>query len=84
MISPTEALGKSTSAIGSPDARLFFDPQNNNTVASARLSRASRAVPTVMPSIPASRAVHTTATATMRNGLRVLQMCSAMLIENAV
>ena len=43
-----------------------------------------RTVPTVTPSMIANSAEHTTATATTRHGLTVLQMCSVMLIENAV
>ena len=41
-------------------------------------------MPTVTPSMIASSATQTPATATTRHGLTVLQMCSAMLIENAV
>ena len=84
MIRPAVALPNSTSAIGRPDARLFFEPQNNSTAASARFSRAVRAVPTVIPSMTANSAPPTTATATTRHGLTELKMCSAMLIENAV
>ena len=66
--------------------RLFFEPQNNSTAASARFSRAVRAVPTVIPSMTANSAPPTTATATATtsHGLTELQMCSAMLVENAV
>ena len=64
--------------------RLFFEPQNNSTAASARFSRAVRAVPTVIPSMTANSAPPTTATATTSHGLTELQMCSAMLVENAV
>ena len=41
-------------------------------------------MPTVTPSMVANSTAHTAATATTRHGLTVLQMCSAMLIENAV
>jgi len=42
MIRPTLDGGNNTSAIGRPDARLFFDPQNSSTIASPRSSRANR------------------------------------------
>ena len=84
MIRPTAPVPKNTSAMGRPDARLFLEPQNSTTAASARFSRASRDTPTVTDSMMASSAAHTPATATTRHGLTVLQTCSAMLIENAV
>ena len=33
---PTSAGGNNVPAIGTPVARLFFEPQNNNTIASSR------------------------------------------------
>src|SRR6478735_11957660 len=51
MIRPTASVPKNTSAIGRPDARLFFEPQNSTTVASARFNRASPDMPTVTPSM---------------------------------
>jgi len=47
LTSPTCAGGNSTPAIGTPDTRLFFEPQNTSTIASSRLSPISLPAPQV-------------------------------------
>ncbi|OBH04499.1 hypothetical protein A5696_04805 [Mycobacterium sp. E2699] len=78
------AGGNSTSAIGSPDARLFFDPQNSRTIASPRSSRASRAMTLVMASTTASSAAATTVTETRRHPPTLPQIPLTTPIANAV
>ena len=84
MITPTVAAGKNTSAIGSPDARLFFEPQNNSTMRSPRSRPINRPRRPVKPSTTASSTVLTTATAASCHASTLAQMCSTMPIENAV
>ena len=56
--SPTCAAGNSTPAIGTPAARLFFDPQNSSTIASPRGSRSAFAAYQVTASTTASSTAH--------------------------
>ncbi len=84
MISPTVAAGNSTSAIGSPEARLFFDPQNSGMIPSPRSSWASRPTKVVKTSTTANSAVVITPTSTSCHGLTLVQMRSTTPIEKAV
>src|SRR5262249_25755124 len=48
---PTDAAGKIAPAIGTPEARLFFDPQNAITTSSSREKPSRRAPHVVAASI---------------------------------
>src|SRR5271166_684646 len=84
MLKPTVAEGKRTSAIGRPDARLFFEPQNSSTILSPRSSRASWPMTLVQTSTTASSTVTTMATATNSHGSALAQIPCATPIEKAV
>ena len=50
---PTCAGANKAPAIGTPDARLFFEPQNSSTIASSRGKRTKRASMAFRPMISA-------------------------------
>src|SRR5271166_1787180 len=84
MVNPTVAAGKSTNAIGRPDARLFFEPQNSNTIASPRSSRANLPTTAVQTSTTASSTAATAVTETNCHGSTLLQIPCTTPIAKAV
>jgi len=80
MITPTVAAGKNTSAIGRPDARLFFEPQNSSTMLSPRSSPATRPTSQVKASTTANSTALTAATIASCQALTLRQMTERILI----
>lgn len=60
MISPTSAGANRTPAIGTPDAKLFFDPQNKSTIESSRESPSLPPIHQQVTSTNASRPLQRT------------------------
>ena len=58
---PTCAAGNSTPAIGTPDARLFFEPQNSSTIWSSRVKPSARPASQVRTRTIASNAMQAAA-----------------------